>query len=230
MNVEGADFDMAQIRSCGVCFYVLRDGDGLYLIDTGFVGAPARLDEILASRGWDHLPIRGILLTHGHLDHALNTVRFARRDGAWIAGPEGDRERFAGHARPSGDRRLGDWMEAAGRKLLGYEPFSVSRLVRDGDRFDLWHGLQAIHLPGHTEGHTGYFCEKLGLLFCGDLFASYGLFSHRPPQSFNVDSDEAGRSIQKALNLEPRGILPHHCDRASAEEHLRRLRRLVGRR
>lgn len=49
-------------------------------------------------------------------------------------------------------------------------------------------GLRAVHLPGHTAGHTGYFCESRRLLFCGDLFASYGQLSHRPPAVFNEDS------------------------------------------
>mgnify|MGYP001022041452 CR=1 FL=1 len=220
--------DLAQVRSCGVCFYVLRDGDGLYLIDTGFIGAASRLEKVLASRGWETLPIRGILLTHGHLDHVLNAARFARRNGAWIAGPEGDRERFAGRHQPHGAKRLVDRMEGAGRRLLDYEPFCVDRLVRDDETFDLWHGLRAIHLPGHTEGHTGYLCEKFGLLFCGDLFASYGPFSHRPPRCFNEDSPEAERSIRRALGVDLHGVLPHHCDHAPAAKHLQRLRRLAG--
>ena len=118
-------------------------------------------------------------------------------------------------------------LEAAGRKVLSFESFVPDRWVADGDEFALWRGLRAVHLPGQTPGHTGYWCEKPGLLFCGDLFASYGVFSHRPPPFFNWDSGEARRSIARALSLDPRGILPHHRDRASPEEHLRRLRRLA---
>ncbi len=54
-------------------FFILRDGDALYLIDTGFIGGMLALDRALVARGWDELPIWGGLRvialpghTHGH--------------------------------------------------------------------------------------------------------------------------------------------------------------------
>ncbi len=61
--------DLLIVRTLIVQFFVLRDGDVLYLIDTGFIGGRRALHAALVARGWDTLPIRGILLTHGHLDH-----------------------------------------------------------------------------------------------------------------------------------------------------------------
>lgn len=100
-------------------------------------------------------------------------------------------------------------------------------LIDDGDHLDVWHGLQAIHLPGHTTGHTGYLCKKLGLLFSADLFASYGSFSHLPPEIFNANSEQIPTSVDRALQLEITGVLPNHCDHASPEEHLARLKLLI---
>ncbi len=224
------DEDLLEVRSVGVSFYVIRASDELFLIDTGFIGSVRRLNDELARRGWDALPIRGILLTHGHLDHILNAARFARRDGAWIAAPRMDAEYYLGRSPGVRTKRPVDALEAIGRRVLQFESFLPDRWVDDGEAIAIWHGLRAVHLPGHTMGHTGYYCETLGLLFCGDLFASFGPLSHRPPDFFNADSELARASIERALALNLQGALPHHCVRASPREHLEQLRRLGSRR
>jgi len=229
MNPQPSDAhdDLLAVHSCGVWFYVLRDGAALYLIDTGFLGGKRALDRALQDRGWQGLPIRGILLTHGHLDHLFNVEPFARRDGAWVAAPASDLPFCEGRARYQGLRRIVGLQEAIGRRCFGISAFTPDRLVEEGDTFPIWGGLRAVALPGHTPGHTGYFCASRSWLFCGDLFASYGPLSHRPPGLFNSDSGEARRSIRKALALEPGGVFPHHRDGASPEKHLERLRKLM---
>jgi glyoxylase-like metal-dependent hydrolase (beta-lactamase superfamily II) len=120
-------------------------------------------------------------------------------------------------------------LEAIGRPLLGFRPFSPDRWIEDGDEIDAWSGLHAVHLPGHTAGHTGYYCASRKLLFCGDLFASFGRWSHFPPAILNENPARMAESVHKALSLDLAGVIPNHADDASPEEHLRRLRTLAGR-
>jgi glyoxylase-like metal-dependent hydrolase (beta-lactamase superfamily II) len=65
--------DLLQIRTPAVNFHVLRANNGLYLINAGFISGRKYLQRALVDRGWEKLPIIGILVTHGHLDHILNT-------------------------------------------------------------------------------------------------------------------------------------------------------------
>lgn len=215
--------DLLQIRSVGVKFHVLRDSSGLYLIDAGFIGGRQLLQHELKKRGWDGEPIVGIIVTHGHLDHILNVGRIAEETGAWIAAPRLDLAHYQGRPSYRGVAKITGLLEAIGRPLLGFRKFTPTRLLDDGDVLDVWGGLTVIHLPGHTAGHCGFYCEQRRLLFCSDLFASYGLFSHLPPGIFNSDGVEILRSITKALNLDLTGVIPNHGDDSPPETHLNRL-------
>ena len=221
--------DLLRIRTPGVNFHVLRDPGGLVLLDAGFIGARRLLERSLRLRGWDHLPVVGIVVTHGHLDHILNVAGIARETGAWIAAPRLDAEHYLGRPGYRGFARVTGILEGIGRRVLGFESFVPDRWIEDGDLLEVWHGLRAVALPGHTPGQTGYHCEKLGLLFCADLFASYRGLVHYPPAIFNSEPAKMAASVDRALALEPLGILPNHGDDASPEEHLKRLLKLARR-
>lgn len=211
-----------------VTFYVLRRKSSLFLIDTGFVGGVGLLHETLRLAGWESLPIEGILLTHGHLDHVFNADSLVREFGAWIAAPRLDARHCEGTYSYRGISRVCGWMEAAGRRVLPWKPFSVSRWIDDGTEIPEA-GLRAIHLPGHTAGHMGFLDEGTQLLFSADLFASFSGGAEIPPAIFNSFPREIPQSISRALALPLVGILPCHGDGARPKEHLSRLRVLAGR-
>lgn len=221
--------DILRVRTPGADFHVLRDDRGLYLIDAGFIGGRKHLHRALQERGWDKEPIVGIIATHGHLDHVLNIGALAEETGAWIAAPRLDLPHYTGEATYRQWARVTGVLEAIGRPLLGFQSFSPDRLLDDGDTLEIWHGLRAIHLPGHTAGHMGFYCESLRLLFAADLFASFSWSTHRPPAIFNSEPEQIPGSIAKALELDLAGVLPNHGDLQSSEVHLTRLRKLADR-
>ena len=218
---------VAIVRGPGVCFHVLRDAGGLYLLDAGFIGGRRLLRRALLRHGWEREPIRGIIVTHGHLDHVLNVAAIAHKTGAWIAAPRLDAAHYAGEPAYGGWARVTGALESIGRPLLGFRPFVPDRWIGGGDTLDVWEGLRAIHLPGHTLGHTGFYCESLRLLFSADLFASYRGAAHEPPAIFNSAPELMRASVIKAHALDLEGVRPNHCDRADPAEHLRRLRKLA---
>jgi glyoxylase-like metal-dependent hydrolase (beta-lactamase superfamily II) len=218
--------DILQIRAPALNFYVLRDSSGLHMLDAGFIGGRVLLRQALHRYGWGGERIRGIIVTHGHLDHILNIGAIAREAGAWIAAPRLDADHYAGHPRYEGLANVTGGLESVGRPVLGFRPFVPDRWLDDGDIIDAWHGLRAIHLPGHTRGHTGYYCERLRLLFSADLFSSYRNVPRLPPDIFNTAPEQIPGSVKRALELDLSGVIPNHCDRATPEEHLERLQRL----
>lgn len=215
-----------EVRAPAHNFFVLRDDKGLYVIDGGFIGGWRLLQNAIRNEGWQDKPVLGIVVTHGHLDHILNVAHLAKAYGAWIAAPRLDADHYAGHPKYSGNSRVTGWLEAIGRVMFAYHKFEPDRWLDDGDRLDISSGIQAIHLPGHTPGHMGFWWEEQGILFTGDLFVSYRNQARLPLDIFNNDSQQNVRSIEAALAMHPRGVLPSHGGLASPEEHLRRLERL----
>ena len=218
--------DILQVRAPGYNFYVLKDGHALYLIDGGFIGGGWFLRRRLKMMNWQDLTIAGILVTHGHLDHILNLDRLKKRTGAWIAAPRGDALHYQGRYPYRGLSKVCGWLETLGRRALRYKMAAIDRYLDDGDVIDIWGGLEAVHLPGHTIGHLGFYSRRRQLFFSGDLFASYGIAPHWPPAIFNSCPALIENSRRKLLGYKPRGVYPNHGDRASPHIHLQRLTRL----
>jgi len=212
--------DVLRVRAPALNFYVLRDAAGLYLLDAGFIGGRFLLRKALQRRGWNREAIRGIIVTHGHLDHILNVADIARESGAWIAAPRADAAHYAGRPRYEGWARVTGFLEGIGRPILAFKSFVPDRWLEDGDFIDLWHGLRAVHLPGHTRGHMGFYCERLKLMFTGDLFASYRGVAHFPPNIFNSAPGQMPQSVAAVLSRDIAGAIPNHGDCASPGEHL----------
>ncbi|MBK9714910.1 MAG: MBL fold metallo-hydrolase [Kouleothrix sp.] len=140
--------------------YLVREGDGLTLIDASIPGsAPAILD---AARQLA-MPIRRMVLTHAHGDHigSIDALRqllpaaellVSARDTRFLAG----------------DMSLDP--DEPQTKLRGaYQAIAArpDRLLRDGDRVG---SLQVVAAPGHTPGQVALFDPRDGTLVAGDAF------------------------------------------------------------
>jgi glyoxylase-like metal-dependent hydrolase (beta-lactamase superfamily II) len=113
--------------------------------------------------------------------------------------------------------------------LLGFRPFTPDRWLEEGEELGVWEGLRVVGLPGHTRGHCGFLCPGRKLFFSGDLYASHGWWAHFPPRIFNSEPEHLHEALARTLALDLEGILPNHGDRATPEEHLRRLRVMAER-
>jgi len=162
-------------------FYVLRNGESLYLIDGGFVGGPHFLRKALEKRGWDKFPIRGIVVTHGHLDHVLNIAALAKESGAWIAAHRLDAAHYEGRYPCRGASRICGMLEAMGRFLLNYKPFQASHWLDEGGASSNLGRLKCYRLarayggpyrPLQSKSQTALLCRSLCELRQAEAFTT----------------------------------------------------------
>lgn len=172
----------------------LIDAEETTLIDTAIALPDPRADlrRGLGARGLAFADVDRIVVTHWHMDHAALAGEIQAAGGATVhvhdadaalVGDEGD----ARQRRDDRTRRLIDaWgmPEADRSELLAFmagsdgaagDPPTVTRPA-DGDRVDVGPvELEAVHLPGHTAGLTGFAFDGPDgpELFAGDALLPY---------------------------------------------------------
>jgi glyoxylase-like metal-dependent hydrolase (beta-lactamase superfamily II) len=198
------------IRLPGVVCHLLHDGQGVTLIDGGLFGLPRRVRRIMQQLGRPPADLKAILQTHGHLDHAGGTARLAKWSSAKVCGHPDDHAHLAGRYPYKGIARICGGMEAFGRLMLRYTPPTVGVELHDGDQLPMWGGLRVMHLPGHTQGHCGFYSERHDVLFSGDLFALHLGMAHRPPVFLNSCPEHFAHSFERVKHLCPKWIVPNH--------------------
>lgn len=241
-----------------VSSYAFASGGGLVLLDTGWTAEEAwqALTAGLESIGASVADVRGVLVSHMHLDHAGLAGRVRDASGAWIAMHPADHAVIAGAGLRDAEqavalevrflRSLGAPADEAAASVGSPEAYRVftgiarpDRELSDGDLADVpgWR-LRAVHTPGHTPGHLCFVDELSQRLFAGDHILP------RITPNISVHAVEGARpladyleSLAKVRDLDVDEIMPAHewrfrglAKRADeiAAHHERRLAELLA--
>jgi len=200
------------------------------LIDAGLVGEMPGLSRVLREIGIDWRDIKAFLLTHGHIDHTGNLAKIKQLTGGPVFAHPAEQPHINGTYAYRGPSRVCGVLESAGRWLLRYQPVDIDKPLDPGMELPFWGGLRVLHLPGHTHGHCGFYSSRFGLLFSGDLFASYGFFTHLPPAFLNSCPEYYEASLNEVVELSPKQIIPNHYSGFDGEMHRRKFDALMARR
>jgi glyoxylase-like metal-dependent hydrolase (beta-lactamase superfamily II)/8-oxo-dGTP pyrophosphatase MutT (NUDIX family) len=164
----------------------------VYLLDPGPDDADEqeRLFAVLDGFPSGENRLTAIVLTHHHPDHVGAVAACARRYGLPI------------------------WAHPLTAQALA-DRFVVSKYLEDGDHLVLgispdgsgpWH-LEAVHTPGHAQGHLAFYEPHYRLLFAGDMVSTLSSIIIAPP-----DGDLAVylQSLRRLQSYPSRLLLPAH--------------------
>ncbi len=195
---------------------VVRTGSGAWLVDPGPTSALPALKSGLAALGLSPGDVRGLLLTHVHLDHAgaSGTIVHDSPDR-----PVFVHERGAPHVidpsrlLQSAERLYGGSLDRLWGEVAGVPAANVKPL-KGGEVLDLdGRAVHVAYTPGHASHHVSYFDSRSRAAFVGDTggvrLAPVGhVVPPTPPPDIDLDAWKG--SIARIGDWEPQTLYVTH--------------------
>jgi glyoxylase-like metal-dependent hydrolase (beta-lactamase superfamily II) len=188
-----------------VNLYVIVQGDGLIVIDTGV--SPKSIDGLAAAlndHGHSLDSVRHILITHAHYDHTGGLAALQERVPATTYAHRRDARVIRGEQplqyAPHSDLQGLAWVMSFALAPNAGDPARVDVDLQDGDSVPP--GMQVIELPGHSPGQVGFWWAERRILFGGDVMMSLPWGLRMPLRAPSPDWDVVKESIRRTADLD----------------------------
>ncbi|WDM23318.1 MBL fold metallo-hydrolase [Paenibacillus polymyxa] len=196
---------------------LLKDEDGLTLIDTGMLGQLEPLRKAISDVGEDISRLKRIILTHQDIDHignvhALldllpNTALLAHKDDVPYMTGERPFVKLTSERIKQMDTALKQQAEDMIRRL---PDLRFAHILDDGEYLPYGGGIQIIHTPGHTPGHISLYVPAQKLLLAADELLVVEGELVGPAESATPDMPLALKSLEKLTVLDIEKVVCYH--------------------
>ncbi len=217
--------DLNFFASESIASFLIETTDGPILIETGPDTTYRNITASLKAFGYAPKDVRGVFVSHIHLDHAGAAWHFAD-EGATIYVHANGARHMADPSKlfASAKQIYKDDMDRLWGQL---KPIPQDRIHPTGDGERITIGgvtVQAVATPGHASHHNVYLVD--GMMFTGDVggirIKDGPIFAPTPPPDINVEVWQ--ESLRKMRALRPDALyLTHFGVFNDAGDHLRLL-------
>ncbi|QHA02849.1 MBL fold metallo-hydrolase [Streptomyces broussonetiae] len=214
------------VHGSNVNWVILKDGDAVTLVDTGYPGDRQGVLESLAAVGSSPEAVAAVLITHAHNDH-LGSAEYLR---ATHGTPVLLHPAEVPHARREFLQQAGTGDVLRNLWRPGVLPWAVHTVRVGGTeqhpvtapepfpadgKLDLPGRPVPVHTPGHTDGHCVYHLPDAGIVISGDaLVSGHAISRIKGPQLltdfFHHDRAGAIASLDLIGALDGDTLLPGH--------------------
>lgn len=204
-------------------YFIGRPGGAWWMIDAGLPGRAKQIFAAAEARfGSGSRPV-GILLTHGHFDHAGSAAQLAREWEVPIYAHRLELPYLTGQSPyPPPDPTIGGAIAFLSRFMpSGSSNFNGLTRPLANDTLAGMAGWEWIATPGHSPGHVSLYRAADRVLLAGDAFATMNMDSWkglitgrqvlaRAGAPFNCDWQATRESVEKLARLQPNIIGSGH--------------------
>ncbi|QWU18266.1 Glyoxylase, beta-lactamase superfamily II [Paenibacillus sophorae] len=154
---------------------LLKDEDGLTLVDTGMLGQFEALKQTVEDSGAQVSDIKRVIITHQDIDHIGNLQELVDRIPGLELLAHADDIPYLNGSLPlvkfSPERIAqmpGGFQDLAHNFLKCLPGLGAFTVLKDGDMLPWGGGVEVIHTPGHTPGHICLYLPNDKLLLAAD--------------------------------------------------------------
>lgn len=188
--------------------WLIASADGLTLIDAAHQWSADAIVSMIESLGQ---PLRRIIITHAHPDHAGAACEVAARTGAVVLAHSCDVPYLQGHISLADEKGFWQCRMVLGTAqklgLLAAPPIENVVSVCDGEMVG---NLRVMHTPGHTPGSISLWLDDEKALFPGDNLLYTVCLLHVGLAWFTLDLDTQKTSLHRYVDLPARMLMAGH--------------------
>ena len=203
--------------------YLLKDGDGWCVVDTGMNSKPARDNWLgVVEQHCDNLPIKRVIVTHQHPDHvglagwlcasfrarllmseqeylcSRVYLNYGQADSSWEVEEFFKRSAMSSHTL-DGLTTSNNFYDSVSALPGSYHQLKDAQLLSIGD-----HEWEVIITRGHAQAHVSLYCQALDLYISGDqvlprITSNVSVISSAPESSPLTDWYEAHEIVAQRV-------------------------------
>lgn len=201
---------------------LFADENNIILVDTGYPGQLARLQEVLSEAGFHFDKLTKIIITHHDIDHigGLSSILKESSQKIEVFAHAEEKPYIQGEKKAVKLAALEANLDSLPQQMIpifeGFKRFystnksTVDKTLSDGEILPYCGGIKIIYTPGHTPGHICLYHIQSKTLIAGDMLGIENGVLIKAAANTNYDKELASESLEKLAHYDIEAVICYH--------------------